>query len=278
MKSHFDFAAGLLAAAAVAMTPRAAVGQFSGGILDAIIGARQQAIDSGSDAAERTQKGVRGATGQIENDERKVNQPKTVAPPDAPSGRPAATSIPRAPGWDVEMRVPHGPNLIIPPGETQRVVKQPKTVAPPNAPSGTPGATFAPARVPSAAPAGSPNIGSAATATREARPLNALAVHVQGDVKYQRAGETGWRPLKPGDKLQDGDVVKTGLKSRAVVQLGNTQVEVKPLGKVTMTRFLEIPQETKKLDRGGLSVTVPKDRPRIDMRPAPATKHSTPGG
>ena len=109
-------------------------------------------------------------------------------------------------------------------------------------------------------------------------PLKAFVVSVRGDVRIQRHGSSTWVPLKEGDRLQDGDRVKSGLKSTAIVLVGGTQVYVKPLRVVTITKFLEIPLEEKPVERGGLSVNIPRYRPRIDMRPAPATKHSTPGG
>jgi hypothetical protein len=102
------------------------------------------------------------------------------------------------------------------------------------------------------------------------RPLDALVVNVQGDVSYQPPGETTWTKLKQGDKLQDGTRVKTGLKSNAVIQLGTTQIYVKPLTQVTLTKFLEVPGQDCKTNvdvkNGGLSVRIQKDRSRTDMR------------
>ena len=79
---------------------------------------------------------------------------------------------------------------------------------------------------------------------------------------------TGWRPANPGASIDLGTTISTGFGSRAVLQVGRSTVEVRPLTRMTVAEYVES-QDTVTTS---LDLKVGKIRARV--RSAEGTSHN----
>ncbi len=71
-----------------------------------------------------------------------------------------------------------------------------------------------------------------------ARSLTGDIVAVSGKVEYQQ-GQSAWKPLKAGDKINSGTIISTGFKSEATIRLGASVLTVKPLTRMALNALVE---------------------------------------
>lgn len=103
--------------------------------------------------------------------------------------------------------------------------------------------------------------GSAAFA--DAVQMQAVVKKTSGKAEVQ--SESGWVPIKEGEKLEKGAVIQTGFKSEVVLQIKETMVTVAPLSRITLEQLVakEGKDETRIfLDTGSLKSNIKKSEDR----------------
>ncbi|MDR3122865.1 MAG: FecR family protein [Treponema sp.] len=58
-------------------------------------------------------------------------------------------------------------------------------------------------------------------------------------VEIKEAGTSGWKRAAPGGFIESNTIISTGLKSSAVIVLGNSRLEVRPLTMLTMEELVQ---------------------------------------
>jgi hypothetical protein len=71
-----------------------------------------------------------------------------------------------------------------------------------------------------------------------AQSPEAVFVEVSGRVETQEAGSPGWETAAPGNRIGRNTVIATGLKSSAVISLGSSRLEVRPLTMLTLQELV----------------------------------------
>lgn len=61
---------------------------------------------------------------------------------------------------------------------------------------------------------------------------------IQGFAQSKENTSADWKPLKVGDKLQNGSIIYTGFKSTVIVQTVNATIEIKPLTQMTLASII----------------------------------------
>ncbi|NLM00460.1 MAG: hypothetical protein GX220_03275 [Treponema sp.] len=87
--------------------------------------------------------------------------------------------------------------------------------------------------------------------------LEATVVSVSGKVEIQD-GET-WKPLTKGASIKKGAVISTGFKSEAIFKIGNSNVTMKPLSRLTLEQLADLNGNHKSqvyLDCGSIKANV----------------------
>jgi len=103
------------------------------------------------------------------------------------------------------------------------------------------------------------------TAVTSAYALDATVVSTKGKTEVQKGNS--WEALKPGSKLQKGDVVQTGFKSELKIKIGESTVDVAPMTRITIEQLAA--KDTKDetsiyLDTGSVKSDVKKtDKRRV---------------
>jgi hypothetical protein len=67
-----------------------------------------------------------------------------------------------------------------------------------------------------------------------AQSAQAKFLEVTGTVEIKEAGSPDWKPAAPGDPIGKDTVVSTGFKSTALISLGNSNLAVRPLTRLTL--------------------------------------------
>lgn len=63
-------------------------------------------------------------------------------------------------------------------------------------------------------------------------------LELSGQVEYRSAGQT-WRTASAGTTLTAGDWISTGFNSRATLEVGDVQLEIRPLTRMQIEQLLE---------------------------------------
>jgi len=98
---------------------------------------------------------------------------------------------------------------------------------------------------------------------------NGTIRELSGTVELKNPGSENYVPAKTGDTLNQKTVVSTGFKSTALIQVGSTQLTVRPLTRLTLTEISAASgSET-------LNVNLQSGRVRVDVKPPAGTKAAT---
>jgi len=72
---------------------------------------------------------------------------------------------------------------------------------------------------------------------------NGVIKQVSGTVELKRAGESAYVPAKAGDTVSENTVISTGLKSYALIEVGGTTLNVRPVTRLTLTEIRALGNE-----------------------------------
>jgi hypothetical protein len=75
-------------------------------------------------------------------------------------------------------------------------------------------------------------------AVNAASAMEGTVVSTIGKVEIQKGAS--WVPLAKGDKISGGAIISTGFKSEAVLKLGESTVQVKPLSRLTLEQLANL--------------------------------------
>jgi hypothetical protein len=64
-------------------------------------------------------------------------------------------------------------------------------------------------------------------------------IEVSGTVEIKEAGESGWKTAAPGLSVGRNTVISTGLKSSAVISLGSSRLEIRPLTMLSLEELVQ---------------------------------------
>lgn len=78
----------------------------------------------------------------------------------------------------------------------------------------------------------------------------------------------GWRPARPGATIDLGTIISTGFGARAVLQVGRSTVEVRPLTRMTVSDYVE------SQDTVTTSLDLKVGKIRAQVRSAEGTSHN----
>jgi hypothetical protein len=70
-----------------------------------------------------------------------------------------------------------------------------------------------------------------------AQEITGVIREISGMVEIKAPGSTAWVPARRGDVLRQDTVISTGLRSRALLSLGNSIVTVWPLSRITLAEL-----------------------------------------
>lgn len=87
-----------------------------------------------------------------------------------------------------------------------------------------------------------------------------------GTVEIQRPGSTAWEKAEPGIRIAEETVISTGFKSSAAVIIGNSQINVRPL---TRLSFREIRASA---GTETINVGLQAGRIKVDVNASPGTR------
>jgi hypothetical protein len=71
-----------------------------------------------------------------------------------------------------------------------------------------------------------------------AQTLEARFLEVEGAVETKAAASPGWRKAAPGDRIEKDTIISTGFKSRAVISLGSSRLDLRPLTMLTLEELV----------------------------------------
>jgi hypothetical protein len=69
--------------------------------------------------------------------------------------------------------------------------------------------------------------------------MQARFLEVSGRVEIREAGSSGWKTAEPGLSVGGNTVISTGLKSSALIALGSSRLEVRPLTMLTLEELTQ---------------------------------------
>ncbi|WP_461248033.1 FecR domain-containing protein [Treponema sp. R6D11] len=98
---------------------------------------------------------------------------------------------------------------------------------------------------------------------------NGIVKELSGTVELKKPGTDVYVAAKAGDSLNQSTVISTGFKSTAIIQVGSTEIAVRPLTRLTLT---EISAAT---DTEKLNVNLQTGRVRVEVTPPAGKKAST---
>ena len=98
---------------------------------------------------------------------------------------------------------------------------------------------------------------------------NGVIKELTGTVELKKPGSEVYVPAKAGDTLSKSTLISTGFKSTALIQVGSTQLTVRPLTRLTLTEIAAASEaET-------VNVNLQAGRVRVDVKPPAGTKASS---
>jgi len=98
---------------------------------------------------------------------------------------------------------------------------------------------------------------------------NGVIKELSGTVELKKPGSEVYVPAKAGDTLSQSTLISTGFKSTALIQVGSTQLTIRPLTRLSLTEIAAASEaET-------LNVNLQAGRVRVDVKPPAGTKAST---
>jgi hypothetical protein len=104
---------------------------------------------------------------------------------------------------------------------------------------------------------------------QEAAPGEAYIREFSGTVEVKTPGATAWRAARKGERIQLDTVISTGLKSSALIVLGNSTITVRPLTRLNLEELQRAQQNesvTLRLHTGRIRADVkPPEEGRTDF-------------
>jgi len=98
---------------------------------------------------------------------------------------------------------------------------------------------------------------------------NGVIREVSGTVELMRSGETSYVPAKNGDEISGNTVIATGFRSYALVEIGGTTINVRPITRLTLTEISALENEE------SLRMYLRCGSVQVDVTPPAGTKAST---
>ena len=98
---------------------------------------------------------------------------------------------------------------------------------------------------------------------------NGVLRELSGTVELKNAGSSSFVAANVGDQVAQDTIISTGFKSTALVEIGSTQIAVRPLTRLTLTEIRSSSgAET-------LNVNLAAGRVKVDVNPPAGTRAST---
>jgi len=98
---------------------------------------------------------------------------------------------------------------------------------------------------------------------------NGLIKELSGTVELKKPGSEVYVPAKAGDILNQSTLISTGFKSTVLIQVGSTELTVRPLTRLTLTEI------SAASDAETLNVNLQAGRVRVDVKPPAGTRANT---
>ena len=92
---------------------------------------------------------------------------------------------------------------------------------------------------------------------------------LSGTVELKRAGQAAFVSARTGDILEQNTIVSTGLKSSALIVLGNAVLTVRPLTRLTLAEI------SSSAGTETINVNLQSGRVRVDVNPPAGTRSNT---
>ncbi|GHV90361.1 iron dicitrate transporter FecR [Spirochaetia bacterium] len=99
-----------------------------------------------------------------------------------------------------------------------------------------------------------------------AQDMTAVFLEVSGTVEIKEDGAAGWKTASPGVSAGKNTIVSTGLKSSAVLSLGSSRIEIRPLTMLTLEEL------TRQSGAEEASLYLRTGRVRAEVRPPTGTR------
>jgi len=98
---------------------------------------------------------------------------------------------------------------------------------------------------------------------------NGIIKQVSGTVELKLAGETAYIPAKAGDTVSENTVISTGFKSFALIEIGGTTINVRPITRLTLTEIRALDKEE------SLQMHLRTGSIKVDVNPPAGRRAST---
>jgi len=98
---------------------------------------------------------------------------------------------------------------------------------------------------------------------------NGVIKQLSGQVEIKRAGETAYVPARAGDQVSENTVVSTGFRSHAVIEVGGTTIQVRPVTRLTLTEIRALDTEE------SLQVHLRAGSIQVDVNPPAGSRSNT---
>jgi hypothetical protein len=92
---------------------------------------------------------------------------------------------------------------------------------------------------------------------------------LSGEVELKLAGATAFTTARVGDEVSRNTIVSTGFKSTAIIEVGSSVINVRPLTRLSLAEI----QSSAGTDT--LNVSLQTGRVRVDVKPPAGTKANT---
>jgi len=89
---------------------------------------------------------------------------------------------------------------------------------------------------------------------------NAVIREITGTVELKRSANAAWVPANIGDRLDRNTIISTGFRSTAVIQTGNSVINVRPVTRLSLEAIINMNEET-------VSVNLNTGRINVDIKP-----------
>jgi len=72
---------------------------------------------------------------------------------------------------------------------------------------------------------------------------NGVIKQLNGTVEIKRAGEAAYAAAKAGDTVSENTIISTGFRSFAIIEVGGTTINVRPVTRLTLTEIRALDKE-----------------------------------
>jgi hypothetical protein len=91
----------------------------------------------------------------------------------------------------------------------------------------------------------------------------AVVKEIHGTVEVKAPGGAVWTPARQGQTLARGDLISTGFRSTAVLTIGGSALEVRPLTRLSLEELVRTGKDEK------VNINLQAGRVRADVKPPP---------